>query len=433
MNHLTIDIETFSCADLGKVGVYKYALDPSFELLLFGYSIDGGEVRTIDVAMGEKIPEEIIDALFDEKIIKSAFNAMFERVCLSSYLRSKGKLDNFLSPRGWHCDMVWAGYLGYPMSLKGVGEVLGLDKQKLEEGKSLIKKFCVPVKGTTSRFSSLVSSFDSIEDGDWELFKKYNIRDVETEMGIAKELSDYPVPDIVWEEYWLDQEINDRGILVDLDMIEGALKIDAQAQKTISEQIQKLTGIENPRSVMQMKKWLSDNGIEMPTLNRKELTKVIEEVKEPQKSILKLWQKLAMSAVKKYTAMDNAVCDDGRLRGMFKFYGANRTGRFCLAEGTPVLVMTPEDLIIEKPIEEVEDTDLVYDGKNWVTHDGVIYSGDNEVITWDGITASPEHIIWIDNKTKMTLSEAERQCFRLWSPCVFLPCMRGTEHHQTRL
>lgn len=318
MKHLFIDIETYSAADLNKTGVYRYTLEPDFKILLFGYSVDGESVKVVDLASGEHIPLEITEALLDDAVTKSAFNAMFERVCLSRFLRDAGRLGHgkFLSPSGWHCDMVWSGYMGLPMSLKGAGAVLGLDKQKMEEGKELIKKFCV--KGVKPEDSP----------AEWTLFKEYNKRDVEVEMAIAGRLKNHPVPDSVWEEYWLDQEINDRGILVDVDMVKKAIALDAQAQEQLSRQIRELTGIANPRSVVQMKQWLNDNGIEMESLGRKELAKVINGLPEPQKSILRLWQQLVMSAVKKYTAMDAAVCPDGRLRGMFKFYGANRTGRF---------------------------------------------------------------------------------------------------------
>ena len=394
---ISCDIETYSGANLAKAGTYRYALDPNFRILLFGYSIDGSPVEVIDLAAGECIPGEIIDALLDDRVIKSSFNAMFERVCLSRFLWDIGRLERgkFLNPRGWHCDMVWAGYLGLPMSLKGAGAVLRLDKQKMEEG----KKFFV---------------IDEPPDEDWSVFKEYNRRDVEVELAIATRLKSHPVPDSVWEEYWLDQEINDRGILIDTEMVEKAINLDAMSREVITQELKRLTGLDNPRSVVQMKKWLKANGIAMDSLGRKELAKVINNIPEPQKGILRLWQQLAMSAVKKYTAMKAAVCPDGRLRGMFKFYGANRTGRFCLAEGTPILVKTKDGLTTEKPIEDVSVDDLVFDGEQWVSHDGVVYSGDHEVITWDGITATPEHMVYTEDRNKISLGEAKEKGIKLW-------------------
>ncbi len=402
---IAIDVETYSPVDIAKTGVYRYALDPDFKVLLFGYSVDGSPVKVVDLALGESIPSEVIDALLDDRAVKSSFNAMFERVTLSSYLHSIGRLERgkYLSPRGWHCDMVWAGYLGLPMSLKGAGAVLGLEEQKMDVGKKLIKMFCTQGAKRPEEYPA-----------EWEVFKAYNKRDVEVELAIASRLKNHPVPDSVWAEYWLDQEINDRGILIDVDLVEKAIQLDAQSQEHLSSRIKELTGVANPRSVVQMKTWLSDNGIEMESLGRKELNAAINTLPEPQKTILMLWQKLAMSAVKKYTAMKAAVCPDGRLRGMFKFYGANRTGRFCLAEGTPVLVKTQRDEIKEKPIEEVTIDDLVFDGEQWVAHDGVVFSGEKDVITWDGITATPEHIVYVDRDKKITLAEAKEKGLKLW-------------------
>lgn len=292
------------------------------------------------------------------------------------------------------------------MSLKGAGAVLGLEEQKMDVGKKLIKMFCTKGAKQPEEYPA-----------EWEVFKAYNKRDVEVELAIASRLKNHPVPDSVWAEYWLDQEINDRGILIDLDLVEKAIQLDAQSQEHLSSRIKELTGVANPRSVVQMKTWLSDNGIELESLGRKELNAAINTLPEPQKTILMLWQKLAMSAVKKYTAMKAAVCPDGRLRGMFKFYGANRTGRFCLAEGTPVLVKTRHGEIKEKPIEEVTIDDLVFDGEQWVAHDGVVFSGDKDVITWDGITATPEHIVlvYVDRDKKITLAEARERGLRLWT------------------
>lgn len=415
MKSLSIDIETYSETDLSKAGVYRYSEDPAFEILLFGVSIDDGNVVVYDLAQGEKIPAEILHALKDNRITKWAHNAMFERVCLSRYLQDKHLIPKgtYLSPEGWKCSMVWSAYMGFPSSLKQIGTVLELEKQKMTEGKELIKYFCEPCKPTKSN-GGRFRNFPSDAPDKWKLFKLYNKRDVEVEMSIADKFKAHPVPDSVWEEYHLDQEINDRGILIDIEMVRSAIDIDTKSQEHISERLRELTGLPNPRSVAQMQSWLKANAIVLDSLGRKELAKAINDIPEPQKSVLKLWQQLAMSAVKKYKAMDVAVCDDGRLRGMFKFYGANRTGRFCLAEGTPVLVKTLEGTITEKPIENVRLDDLVFDGENWVKHDGVVYSGDKEVITWDGITATPEHEVFINDEMKVTLGEAKEKGLKLW-------------------
>ena len=411
---LFIDLETFSAVDLRKVGVYRYAEDPSFEILLFGYSIDDSPVSVLDLRLGEKIPDEILNALLDEKVIKSTFNAQFERICLSRHMWDLGLLaeGTYLTPRGWHCDMVWSGYLGFPMSLKTAGAALGLEEQKMDEGKELITYFCKPYR-PTSKNGYGNRNLPEHNPGKWGLFKKYNKRDVEVEMSIASKLKNHPVPDFVWEEYWLDQEINDRGIMVDLEMVKNAIALDAESHRHLKGEMQNITKLPNPQSVIQMQNWLKENGVELDSLGKKELQKEIRNIPEPMKTVLLLRLQLAMSAVKKYKAMEAAVCKDGRLRGMFKFYGANRSGRFCLAEGTPILVKAGEQ-ITEKPIEEVTTEDLVYDGEDWVQHDGVVYSGEKEVITWDGITATPEHMVFVDDKTKITLQEAKDRRLNIW-------------------
>ena len=321
MQYLSIDIETYSSVNLQKAGVYKYAESPDFDILLFGYSVDGGAVHVIDLACGEKIPAEIVDALSDESVTKWAFNAQFERVCLSNYL------DTWLSPASWHCTMVWSATLGLPLSLEGVGAVLGLEKQKLTEGKNLIKYFCVPCAPTKTN-GGRTRNLPLHDMEKWEQFKAYNLRDVETEMSIQKKLSRFTVPDFIWDEYHLDQEINDRGIGLDMMLVEQAIAIDSISRKNLTQQIQNLTDLDNPNSVAQMKGWLSDNGLEMDTLGKKAVAETLKTAPKHLADVLSLRQQLAKSSVKKYTAMQTAVCKDYRARGMFQYYGANRTGRF---------------------------------------------------------------------------------------------------------
>ena len=329
MKSLSIDLETRSSVDISKSGVYRYAEAEDFAILLFAYAVDGGTVEVIDIANGEQIPQEILDALTDESIIKWAFNANFERVCLSRYLSDLGiALDSFrdnhplsvectrfLNPCSWRCTIVWSAYMGLPLSLAAVGRVLGLEEQKMTEGKALIRYFSTP-------------PFHEPTGDKWELFKSYNRRDVEVEMAIQKRLSKYPVPQSVWEEYVLDQEINDRGIRLDMPLVENAVQINAITKDKLMDRLKTLTGLENPNSVAQMKEWLRDYGVETESLDKKSVTALLKTVQSPVSDVLVLRQQLAKSSVKKYQAMQNTVCSDGRARGMFQFYGANRTGRF---------------------------------------------------------------------------------------------------------
>ena len=321
MKSIEIDIETYSDVDLYKCGVYKYASSPNFEILLFGYSVDGDGVRVVDLCQGEEIPTEILEALSDEAVTKWAFNAMFERVCLSNYL------GEWLEPESWKCSMVWSATLGLPLSLENVGAVLGLEKQKLTEGKDLIRYFCVPCKPTKVN-GGRTRNLPEHDMEKWERFKAYNLRDVEAEMQIQQRLSKFPVPDFVWEEYWQDQEINDRGIGVDMGMVTQAIAMDGRSKSELSAAMQELTELENPNSVQQMKQWLSENGMETDSLDKKAVAGLLQDAPEPLKTVLTLRQQLAKSSVKKYQAMENAVCADSRAHGMFAFYGANRTGRF---------------------------------------------------------------------------------------------------------
>ena len=531
MRNLNIDLETFSSVSLQKCGVYKYAQSPDFEILLFGYSIDGGPAKTVDLACGENIPGEVLDALTDDQVTKWAFNAQFERICLSRYLSDLGvSLDPFhdhhplsmacakyLDPGAWRCTMVWSAYMGLPLSLEGVGAVLGLEKQKLTEGKDLIRYFSIPCKPTKAN-GGRTRNLPKHDPEKWARYKAYNIRDVETEMQIQKKLSGFPVPEEVWDEYHIDQEINDRGIRIDTTLVRQAIALDGITRSNLTEAMKTLTALDNPNSVVQMKGWLSDNGIEAETLGKKAVAALIGETEGDVSAALSLRLQLAKSSVKKYQAMENAACSDDRCRGMFQFYGANRTGRFsgrlvqlqnlpqnhmedlaearelvrsgnfealdmlyddipdtlsqlirtafvpsdgmrfyvadfsaiearviawlageewrtqlfkaggdiycqsasemfgvpvvkhgvnghlrqkgkiaelaCIAEGQ--LVLTDQGLV---PIENVTTDHLLWDGESWVKHDGVIYKGTREAITYEGLTATKDHLVWVQGES----------------------------------
>ena len=341
MQTLSIDIETYSSISLQKSGVYRYVEAPDFEILLFGYSVDSEPVQVIDLACGEKIPEDVLDALTDDTVIKWAFNANFERVCLSQHLKNMGiSLDPFhdnhplstecaryLNPESWRCSMIWSATMGLPLSLEGVGAVLGLEKQKLTEGKDLIKFFCQPCAPTKAN-GQRTRNYPYHEPEKWAAFKRYNIRDVEAEMSIQERLQKFPVPGFVWDEYHIDQEINDRGVAIDLPLVRQAIDMDARSRAELTDSMRELTELDNPNSVQQMKQWLSDNGLETDSLGKKIVAELIKTAPPELQRVLMLRQQLAKSSVKKYQAMINAVCADGRARGMFQFYGANRTGRW---------------------------------------------------------------------------------------------------------
>lgn len=522
----TIDIETRSDKDISKCGVYAYTDTPYFDILLFAYSIDGQPVQVVDTANGEEIPENVLAAFADETIIKRAFNCNFERVCLSKYLRendpqyfqsysiSEDTVGDYLSPENWHCSMIHARTLGLPSSLAEVGKVLGIEQQKMTEGKALIKFFCTPYDTIDG-----VPQFHNPKDypEKWEIFKAYNKRDVEAELEIDRKLSRFPVPDFIWQEFYLDQEINDRGILVDMQLADKAIYLDAEAKEELTAEMKKLTGVENPNSVYQLLDWLETQGYKSDSLGKAQVQELIKTAKEPVKSVLQMRLQLSKSSVKKYQAMEAAKCKDNRVRGMFSFYGASRTGRFCskviqiqnlpqnhlpdLTEarelvkygsfediqmlyddvpdtlsqlirtafiprqgmkfivadfsaiearviawlageewrikafangediycasaskmfGVPVvkhgenghlrqkgkvaelacisegqLVLTNHGLI---PIEKISVWDKVWDGIKWVSHEGVIYRGERRVITYDGLTATPDHLVWIDGR-----------------------------------
>jgi len=519
MNTISIDIETFSDVDISKCGAYKYAESSNFEILLFAYAVDGGEVQVVDLAAGEKIPQEILAALTDDNVIKWAFNANFERVCLSRYLSDLGFFRAaFLSPESWRCTMVWAAYMGLPLSLAAVGSVLGLEEQKMSEGKSLIRYFCTPCTATKTN-GGRVRNLPCHAPDKWAMFKAYNKRDVKVEMAIQHRLAKFPVPNFLWDEYHLDQAINDRGIRIDMAFVDNAIAIDARSRDELSGRMKQLTGLDNPNSVQQMKGWLSQHGAETDSLDKKAVLELLKNAPSELAEVLSLRQQLAKSSVKKYIAMKNVSCADHRARGTFRFYGANRTGRFsgkniqlqnlpqnymehledvralvrqddfeslnilydsvpdvlsqlirtafipkagrkfivadfsaiearvlswlakeqwrmdvfandgdiycatagrmfhcnvvkhgenghlrqkgkqaelaCIAEGQ--LVLTNEGLV---PIECVRMKHLLWDGESWVSHDGVIFKGEREVITYEGLTATPDHLVWVEGQSQ---------------------------------
>lgn len=337
INMITIDIETRSDKDISKCGVYAYTDTPYFDILLFAYSIDEQPVQVVDMANGEEIPESILAALADENVVKRAFNVNFERVCLSKYLRKnypqyfqsysidEDTVGDFLNPESWHCSMIHARTLGLPSSLAEVGKVLGIEQQKMTEGKALVKFFCVPYDTVDG-----VPQFHNPKDypDKWEIFKAYNKRDVGAELEIDRRLSRFPVPDFLWKEFYLDQEINDRGILVDMQLADKAINLDAKAKEELTAEMKRLTGVENPNSVYQLLDWLETQGYKSDSLGKTQVQELIKTAKEPVKSVLQMRLQLSKSSVKKYTAMKNTACSDNRARGMFSFYGASRTGRW---------------------------------------------------------------------------------------------------------
>lgn len=338
MRSLSIDIETKSGVDLARCGVYRYCEDPLFGILLFGVSVDGGPVEVYDLACGEKLPDQLISALSDTTVLKSAFNASFERICISAWLRRNhpdmfrgygigGETLPYLDPSGWRCTMVWSAYLGLPLSLANVGKILKLENQKLKEGSDLIRYFCSPCRPTKTNGGRTWNLPEHASEK-WELFKRYNLRDVEVEMQIQQRLCNHPVPASVWDEYHLDQMINDRGIRLDMDLVHSAIRLDGLSSSEVSERMRQLTDLDNPNSVVQMKTWLKENGLETDTLGKKTIQSLIRESGGKIREILELRLQMAKSSVKKYQAMEDTVCSDGRAHGMFQFYGANRSGRW---------------------------------------------------------------------------------------------------------
>lgn len=367
IKELSIDIETYCEIDLRKSGVYRYAEDDSFELLLFAVSVDNGPVTVYDFNK-EKLPQDILEALVDDRVIKWAFNASFERICLSNWLKKHHPellLDGFLSPNSWRCSMIWSAYLGLPLSLEGVGTVLKLKDKKMREGADLIRYFCVPCKPTKVN-GGRIRNFPHHAPDKWSAFIDYNRRDVEVELAIKERLKNFPVPDFVWDEYHQDQIINDRGIGIDVDFVKAAIKIDRESKAKIQEELKALTGLENPNSVLQMIGWLREHGVTTDSLDKKAVKGLLKTVDETTAQVLKLRQQAAKSSVSKYQAMMNCVCKDGRARGMFQFYGANRTGRW--AGRLVQLQNLPQNHLpdLEEARElfgtgDLEATELIYD------------------------------------------------------------------------
>ena len=549
MNSLRIDIESFSSVNLAKAGVYRYVQAPDFEVLLLGYSMDGRPVQVVDLARGEKIPDEIQSAIKDEAVTKWAFNANFERICMSRYLGLPA--GEYLNPSSWKCSMVWAATLGLPLSLEGVGAVLKLDKQKLTEGKDLIRYFCQPCTPTAVN-GQRTRNLPQHAPDKWTSFKLYNARDVETEMAVQEKLSKFPVPDALWDEYHLDQEINDRGVGLDMMLVQNAISVDSRSRAQLTATMKHLTDLENPNSVAQMKQWLADNGMETDTLGKKAVAELLKTAPMELADALLLRQQLARSSVRKYQAMENAVSSDGRARGMFQFFGANRTGRWagrliqmqnlpqnhlvdlaearalvrcgnfealemlyedvpdtlsqlirtafvpkagtsyivadfsaiearviawlageqwrqdvfakggdiycasasqmfkvpvekhgvnghlrqkgkvaelaCIAEGS--LVLTDHGLI---PIERVTITMRLWDGCDWVKHEGVIYKGTKEVIEYEGLRATPDHLVWVERKAEpVQFGDAAASCAHLVQTGDGRQAIRLGEDYQSR-
>ncbi len=336
---LSLDLETYSTVELTKFGVYNYAECPDFEIIILGYSINEGPVKVIDIACGEEVPHDVLSALANDSIEKWAYNAQFERICLSYWLRknypqyfqsygsTEDSVGEYLSPIGWKCSRIWGAYMGLPLSLRGVGAVLKLTEQKMEEGTDLIRYFCKPCR-PTKKNGGRTRNLPHHDPEKWNLFKEYNRRDVEVELSIKSRLAKFPVPDFIWDEYHLDQEINDRGILIDIPLVEQAVKIDAQTKDSLLTRMKESTGLENPNSVSQIKDWLSSKGIKTNSLDKKAVKELLPGADKHVADVLTCHQQLAKASVSKYNAMQNAVCSDGRARGMFAFYGANRTGRW---------------------------------------------------------------------------------------------------------
>ena len=356
---LSIDLETFSDVDLIKCGVYAYADSPAFEVLLFAYSFDGGETRVIDLAQGEELPEEVVEAVFDGSVVKTAFNANFERTCLSKHF------GRYLPPDSWHCSAIQAAMLALPRSLEDVGAVLGLDEQKMREGKELIRYFCVPCKPTKAN-GGRRRNLPCHAPEKWELFKTYCMRDVDVEKSIRRKLCKFPIPEGEMELYRLDQRINDRGVLVDMGLVRQAVKCECLHKEVVTRRAYELTGLENPNSVAQLKGWLGENGVEAESLSKKAVAEMIEESDGEVEELLRLRLLMAKTSVKKYEAMERSVCSDGRVHGLLQFYGANRTGRWAgrLVQVQNLPQNHIEDLELARRLVRegrFEDVEMLYD------------------------------------------------------------------------
>ena len=404
---LGIDIETYSSAPLPKCGVYRYTDAPDFEILLFSYAYDDEPVQTVDMACGETLPPDVLAALDDPDTLKYAYNAAFERVCLSKYL------GRWLDPRQWRCTAVMAAYLTLPARLGDAAVALKLAEKKMEEGKDLIRYFSIPCKATKAN-DGRTRNLPKHAPEKWAVYKQYNAQDVETERAVRKALEAHPLPEYEWELYALDQRINDRGVRVDRLLVKQAMSVDQAFSAQAFQRAQALTGLENPGSVSQLKVWLADQDMPMESLAKKIVQEKAKNTDGIVGELLNLRLELSKTSIKKYEAMARCVCRDGRVHGLVQFFGASRTGRWCLAEGSPVLVKSPDGTVQEKPIEYVADSDMLWDGNQWVSHEGVVFSGEHDVMTWDGVTATPKHVVYISDAQKLTLEEARERRLPLW-------------------
>jgi len=414
---LSIDLETYSSVDLKKCGVYAYTEAPDFEILLFGYASNDEPVKVIDLTGGKRLPIHLQDAILNPNIVKTAFNANFERVCLSKYFEfrlNQCQMD-FIPPTNWRCTQVHALTLGLPMRLEDVAKALKLQQQKDAAGKALIRYFSVPCKPSKTN-GQRTRNLPEHAPEKWEQFKEYCRQDVVVERTIREKLLRHPISAFEQKLWNLDQAINDRGVLIDLDLVKNAIACDTAYQQRRTEEAIKLTGLDNPKSVSQLKAWLLEtDGLEVESLNKESVPELLKQTESATvKRVLELRQEMSRTSVKKYEAMDRAHCMDNRIRGTMQFYGANRTGRWCIAEGSLVRVRTKESVICDKPIERVLITDKVWDGSTWVNHNGVVFSGEKDVIEWDGITATPEHTVWVGPNEKMALSDARKHERKLW-------------------
>ena len=409
MKILSMDLETYSSVELTKSGVYAYCESDDFKILLLAYAEDDEDVQVVDIASGEKVPEDIVKVLEDPAVIKTAYNAQFERTCLAVHFKKP------MPPEQWKCSQVHALMLGLPGYLDGVAKCLRLKEQKMKEGKALIRYFSMPCKPTKVN-GGRTRNLPQHDKEKWNTFKDYCKQDVQVERLIRKKLEAFPIPEVEQKLWELDQKINDRGIQLDKALVMHAIKCDEAYQKKLLNEAKHLTRIDNPNSPAQLKKWIKDlHGIEVESLAKEKVAELLEETEiEDVRHLLELRQEMSKTSVKKYEAMDRVMRKDERAGGLLQFYGANRTGRWCLAEGTLVLVKTPKNEITQRSIQEVAITDLVWDGNEWVRHEGVVYSGDKEVITWDGVTATPNHIVYLSDKESVILGEAKEGRLRLW-------------------
>lgn len=413
---LFVDIETHGEVDLSSCGVHRYADDPSFEIMLFGYAYNGEPVNVVDLAQSESLPSQVLADLTNPNVLKIAHNANFERTCLAKWLGRE------MPPEQWYCTAVRAATLGLPRSLEKVGEALGLeeDERKLAIGKQLVRYFakpCQPTKTNGGRRRNLPHH----EPEKWALYKEYNRQDVVTERVIYERMEAYPpIPEKERELWALDQRMNENGVLIDTVLVNNIIAYSERYKVELEERAKQISGVDNPSSILQIKRWLHAKGLNPDTLDKDSVEKLIDELgdREPEVvAFLKIRQELGKTSTTKYDAIERAICSDKRIRGMLQFYGANRTGRWCLAEGS--LVLTDQG---EIPIEEVTTEMHLWDGEKWVQHDGIVFMGDKEVIEWDGVTATPEHEVFIDAETKMELREAKEKCIPIWKGCS--PCMK---------